>query len=67
MYFQPNPKSPPQRLYKVVTLTVCRAHQLIEAESETEALEAAQVMSQQGSIIDRHSVASVSNVRKGGC
>ncbi len=59
---------PGARLFKVVTLTVYRTHQLIEACSEAEALGVANQTTQSGSsLIDQKSVVTVTGARGGIC
>lgn len=65
MQLHPNPIPP--RLFKVVTLSIRRAHHLIEAQSEAEALDMAQEMSLSDSMIDRRSVITLVNAHGGNC
>lgn len=56
----------PPRLFKVVTLSIHRTHQLIEAQSDSEALALAHQLSQSGPIIEKHSVITVTGAGRGG-
>jgi len=62
--FQPTPM--PTRLFKVVTLSVHRTHQLIEAQNESEALQLANYYTRTGNVIDRCSVVTVTGAGRGG-
>ncbi len=54
----------PPRLFKVVTISVYRTHQYIEAQTESEALEVAHLLSSPGQKIDERSAITVTATRK---
>ena len=63
--FQPISMS--TRLFKVVTLSVHRTHHLIEAQSESEALQLSNYSTRTSNVIDRCSVVTVTGANRGGC
>lgn len=54
-----------RQLFKVVTITLHRSHQMIESDSEEEAMELALQMKPVGEVIQQHAVVTVSGIKPG--